>query len=69
MRIYTSENEPLDWCRDCAPGETEAREYYANLGDGPDGCGNCFSYDSDHPVYSGDWYFCAGCGRELTDDD
>lgn len=49
-RIYTSQSDPLDFCLACFPSEDEAREQYGNLGDGPDGRGNCFSYEEGaHP--------------------
>ncbi|MGJ4945149.1 hypothetical protein ACQR1W_31630 [Bradyrhizobium sp. HKCCYLS1011] len=69
MRIYTSCSDPIDFCKRCAPDEDEAQERYGNLGDGPDGRGNCFGYDDDHPPYGGENYTCAECGEELTDED
>ena len=45
MRIYTSQSEPLDFCKECAPSERHAMEEFGNCGDGPDGRGNCFGYD------------------------
>jgi hypothetical protein len=68
MRIYTSANDPLDFCKRCFPSEATAERRYNNLGDGPDGRGNCFSYDAEHPSYDdfGD-YKCATCRRTLTD--
>ncbi len=68
-RIYTSASDPLDFCRECFPrSEDEAFEDYGNLGDGPDGRGNCFGYDAEHPPYD-DWYNCEICRKQLTDDD
>lgn len=66
MRIYTSQSDPLDFCKRHAPGEALARKRYANLGDGPDGRGNCFGYDQDHPDYDGEAYTCHTCGCRLT---
>ena len=69
MRIYTSCSDPIDFCKRCAPDEDEASERYGNLGDGPDGRGNCFGYDEDHPPYSDCDYRCEECGETLTDED
>lgn len=69
MRIYTSCSDPIDFCGNCAPDSDEAEERYGNLGDGPDGRGNCFGYDDDHPPYEGEGYRCHDCGKELTDED
>ena len=69
MRIYASNNDPLDFCRSCFPSEAEAEQDYANLGDGPDGRGNCFAHDAEHPDYSCDDYSCTNCGRRLTEVD
>lgn len=67
MRIYTSANDPLDFCSKCFPlSEDKARELYANLGDGPDGRGNCFGYAEEHPDYDGENYHCCSCGKRLT---
>ncbi len=68
-RIYTSQSNPLDFCRDCFPPEAEARALYGDLGAGPDGRGNCFGYDDAHPAYAGENYRCVTCGRPLGDDD
>jgi len=68
-RIYNSASEPLDFCKECFPPEDEATELYGNVGDGPDNRGNCFDYDSDHPMYGGLDYTCETCGKELTDDE
>ena len=67
MRIYTSENTPLDFCTACFPPETVARNRYGNLGDGPDDRGNCFDWDADHPPYDENGYQCCGCGELLRD--
>lgn len=69
-RIYTSENEPLDFCYECFPPEDEADAEYKGKGEGPDKRGDCYGYDADHPPYAGTGYTCdGGCGKELGDDD
>lgn len=70
-RIYTSTNDPLDFCLWCFPSEPMAETLYGNpnTGGGPDGRGSCFSYDADHPGYGGESYLCTRCGRLLTDGD
>ena len=68
MRVYTSASDPLDFCRRCRPTRGEARARYETLGPGPDGRGNCFGYDEDHPEYEpGDE--CETCKRQLTEND
>lgn len=74
MRIYTSESDPIDFCRKHMPSEEKAFEMYGNLGDGPDGRGNCFSYDDEHPDYEDlgydrNPYRCSVCGCRLTEKD
>lgn len=68
-RIYNSLSEPIDFCKKCFPSEAEAEEDYGNLGDGPDGRGNCFGYDCEHPDYSGEDYECENCGKLLFNND
>lgn len=73
-RIYTSTSDPVDFCRRHFPlSEEHAFEKYGHLGDGPDGRGNCFGYDEDHPDYEADRfafpYRCAVCQRVLRDAD
>lgn len=65
MRIYTSQSDPLDFCRACAPTEQGAIEKFGNLGDGPDDRGNCFAYDEEHPPYEETDYTCHTCGDVL----
>ncbi len=65
-RIYTSTNDPLDFCRKCFPEEKTAIKYYGALGDGPDGRGSCFDYDACHPEYYYSGYKCIVCNKELT---
>lgn len=67
MRIYTSTNDPLDFCHKCFPNERMAKTEYGDVGDGPDGRGNCFEYEADHPPYDYNDYFCYVCGVELCD--
>lgn len=71
MRIYTSASDPIDFCRRHFPSEAQAQARYGNVGDGPDGRGNCFSYDDDHPPYEDDpdMYRCATCRKVLTEND
>ncbi len=65
-RIYTSASDPVNFCLECFPSEEEALEIYGNVGDGPDGRGNCFGYDEEHPPYEHEEYTCADCKKELT---
>lgn len=69
MRIYTSANDPLDFCQDCFPSEAHAESEYGNVGDGPDGRGNCFGYNEDHPPYDTTDYRCVICREPLTSED
>lgn len=67
-RIFDSTSEPIDFCNYCFQrNEDIAFEVYGARGDGPDGRGNCFGYDSPHPEYSGEDYDCYKCGKRLTD--
>lgn len=71
-RIYTSCSDPLDFCKGCFPSEAEATAEYgdtAKTGTGPDGRGNCFDFDADHPEYSDTDYTCESCGRRLRSRD
>lgn len=68
-RIYDSTSDPLDFCERCFPSETYAIKKYGNLGDGPDGRGNCFAYEADHPDYEGENYRCEKCHALLTNMD
>lgn len=67
-RIYTSQSDPIDFCAEHFPDQDFAFDLYGNLGDGPDGRGNCFSWDDDHPAYEPEHYFCEVCGRPLDHD-
>lgn len=68
-RVYDSQSNPIDFCWRCMPTETEAQEEYGDLGDGPDGRGNCFGYAAEHPDYDGEDYDCHDCGKRLTAED
>ena len=69
-RIYDSQSEPHDFCLRCFPKTEElAFKKYGNLGDGPDGRGNCFGYDEDHPPYAETDYRCQTCNKLLTEKD
>lgn len=68
-RIFTSTNDPLDFCMQCFPNEARAVQEYANLGDGPDGRGNCFSHNAAHPDYESHDYECEECKKPLTGGD
>ena len=66
-RIYDSTSNPLDFCKRCFPKtEDVAFKRYGNLGDGPDGRGNCFGYNDEHPSYDDTDYRCEKCGKKLT---
>lgn len=64
-RINNSLSDPLDFCKACFPAPEDAEVLYANLGDGPDGRGNCYSYNDEHPDYGMDEYFCENCSLPL----
>lgn len=64
-RIYTSANDPLDYCRSCFPNEQTARKRFGNKGAGPDDRGDCFEYDADHPSYESTDYRCHKCRKSL----
>ena len=66
-RIYTSASDPVDFCNDCFPDQYAALEEYGleAEGEGPDGRGDCFAYDAEHPAYADECYSCEVCGAEL----
>jgi hypothetical protein len=70
MRLYTSTADPIDLCRRCAAGLTDAEAFdrWGHDGDGPDDRGNCFAFDVEHPPYDdGEMHYtCDDCGRPLT---
>jgi len=65
-RIYDSASNPVDFCRACMPDEWDARERFGNVGEGPDGRGDCFDYDCAGPPYEETDYVCEDCGDPLT---
>jgi hypothetical protein len=64
-RIYDSQSNPLDFCKACFPSARDAFEQYGNVGDGPDGRGNCYGYNDEHPPYEDEDYTCENCRRLL----
>jgi hypothetical protein len=61
-RIYTSCNDPIDFCIKHFPKtEADGMKRFGHDGDGPDGRGNCFSYDASHPPYEDSDYTCYIC--------
>jgi len=67
-RIYDSGNDPRDYCKDCYPTEATAERLFGDVsktGEGPDGRGNCFGYDAEHPDYDDTDYKCVRCGQKL----
>ena len=68
-RVCDSTSGPHDFCQGCMPDEEEAREQFGDMGDGPDGRGNCFEYEPEHPDYDGEDYQCELCGVDLYGED
>jgi hypothetical protein len=68
-RIYTSASDPIDFCRRHFPTKELALKKYGNLGDGPDGRGNCFGYEAEHPPYEDESYRCTVCKNLLDEGD
>lgn len=68
-RIYDSANNPHDFCKQHMPTETAADRRFGNVGDGPDGRGNCFGYDAEHPAYEDENYHCTSCRKLLEAED
>lgn len=71
-RIYDSASNPIDFCKKCFPAESTAIKWYGDTtktGEGPDGRGNCYGYDDDHPDYEGEDYKCEKCRKPLTAND
>lgn len=72
-RIYDRASSPIDLCRSCFkkkyPTEEQARKEFGGGEDGPDGRGDCFSYNEEHPDYQGEGYECWECRKTLTDFD
>jgi hypothetical protein len=65
-RVRDSASDPHDFCRRCMPTAAEAEARFGAVGDGPDGRGNCFNYDEEHPPFAEEEYKCEGCGKRLT---
>jgi hypothetical protein len=69
-RIYDSQSNPVDYCAAHFP-KTEAHAFakHGDEGDGPDGRGNCFGYDAEHPPYNDEFmnYRCHTCKCRLVD--
>lgn len=65
-RVYTSANDPVDFCKRHFPNEAMALKRYGNKGEGPDGRGNCFAHGAEHPDYDYETYDCVTCGCRLT---
>lgn len=59
-RIYNTDRDPLDYCRECYP-EKKAAEIAA-LGDEAD-------YDAPHPAYEFESYDCDCCKKPLSGKD
>ena len=69
-RIYDSASNPHDFClRHFPKTEALAEKRFGNVGDGPDGRGNCFGYDEDHPPYEDTDYTCETCRCRLKEKD
>jgi hypothetical protein len=71
-RIYDSASNPLDFCKRHFPSEKNAEKLYgdvAKTGEGPDGRGNCFGWDAEHPDYEGEDYQCVRCRKNLNETD
>lgn len=73
-RINTSASDPIDFCKRHMPSEHRAEVFFGNIrkfGEGPDGRGNCFGYDDEHPDYedSEHVYRCHVCKKRLTAED
>lgn len=63
-RIYSRCSDPYDYCLKCFPKtEAAARAIHGHDGDGPDGRGDCFGYDDEHPGYDGEDQLGARHGR------
>ena len=67
-RIYDSASDPLDFCKRCFPTEAVAEKLYGDVtktGEGPDGRGNCFGWEAEHPDYEFEEYDCTTCQKRL----
>lgn len=70
-RVIASNADPVDFCLTCFPNEQLARRRFGvvAVGPGPDGRGDCFEYNADHPSYEGEGYTCDGCRKRLVESD
>jgi len=70
-RIYARNNDPLDFCRAHMPTRDVAEVLYggAIVGDGPDGRGDYYDYDAEHPNYDWDTVYCERCDVLLGERD
>ena len=71
-RLYNGDSDPLDFCNRHFPKNEALAFARYGAGEGPDGRGNCFGYDCEHPPYSDDSegpdaYRCQVCRCVLTD--
>jgi len=64
-RIQDSRADMHDFCLRCMPSGEGGRAEFGDLGDGPDGRGNCYNFDVEHPDYHGEGYRCEKCGKTL----
>jgi hypothetical protein len=68
-RIYDGNSDPFDFCKRCFPKTEEAARRLYGKSEGPDGRGNCFDYNAEHPDYGDTDYSCDKCGRLLVSQD
>lgn len=68
-RIYNKQSDPIDFCNKHFPNENDAIKKYDVGDDGPDGRGDCFAYEADHPDYDTTDYTCEICNKKLTSKD
>lgn len=68
-RIYDGRSDPYDYCAKCFPKTEAAAQRIHGTGEGPDGRGNCFSYDAEHPPYDDTGYRCHKCNKRLSGKD
>jgi hypothetical protein len=66
-RLRNTQSDPIDLCCSCWLPEAKAFEQYGHGPDGPDGRGNCYTYDDDAPDYDEAGYICENCRRPLTE--
>jgi hypothetical protein len=70
-RIYSSMNDPLDFCRNCFPDEVTAEIKHGNMDNDPalndPDNGNGFGYDCSHPCYEWEAFGSFARGETLAD--